>query len=207
MVVIDCTGMLCPRPLIEAKKAYNQASLGEIIQLVVDNETAATNITTYFSGNGVASSTTAEENGFKITVNKVETSQNTIATSNPAEYCTPVTNWDNKNKTVVAVSSNKMGEGDADLGTILIKGFFTALSESESLPSEVIFYNSGVLLLPQEAGIMTSLEKLQSNGVKITACGTCVDFYGIKEKLTIGTISNMFSILAALSAASKVIKP
>jgi len=207
MIVIDCSGMLCPRPLIEAKKAYNQASIGEQLQLVVDNETAATNITTYFSGNGVASSTTCEGNKYKIAVKKVETNQNTIASSNPAEYCTPTIKIDKASNFVVAISSNKMGEGDSDLGAILIKGFFTALSESESLPSEVIFYNSGVLLLPQESGIMTSLEKLQSNGVKITACGTCVDFYGIKEKLTVGTISNMFSILASLSAASKVIKP
>lgn len=207
MIIIECSGMLCPRPLIEAKKAYNQASIGEQLQFVVDNETAATNITTYFSGNGLASTTTREGNKYKITVNKVETNQNTIASSNPADYCTPVLNLDKTSQMVMAVSSNKMGEGDSDLGAILIKGFFTALSESESLPSEVIFYNSGVLLLPQESGIMTSLEKLHSKGVKITACGTCIDFYGIKERLTIGTISNMFSILASLSAASKVIKP
>ena len=107
----------------------------------------------------------------------------------------------------MAISSNKMGEGDAELGTILMKGFFAALSESDPFPSEVIFYNSGVLLLLNDSGIMASLEKLKLMGVKITACGTCTDFYGIKDKLTIGTISNMFSILTSLNSASKVIKP
>ena len=204
MTVIDCSGMLCPRPLIEAKKAYTQASVGDSLLFIVDNETASNNLNTFFSGNGVASTTTTEGNKYKITVLKSELTQNTIALSNPAEFCIPTVK-DEQSPTVVVISSNKMGEGDSDLGAILIKGFFTALSEVEPLPSEVIFYNSGVLLLPQESGIMASLEKLRSNGVKITACGTCVDFYGIKEKLTIGTISNMFSILSSLNAASKII--
>lgn len=206
MTVIDCSGMLCPRPLIEAKKAYTQASVGDSILFIVDNETASNNLNTFFSGNGVASTITTEGNKYKITVLKSELTQNTIAVSNPAEFCIPTVK-DEQSPTVVVISSNKMGEGDSDLGAILIKGFFTALSEVEPLPSEVIFYNSGVLLLPQESGIMASLEKLRSNGVKITACGTCVDFYGIKEKLTIGTISNMFSILSSLNAASKIINP
>ncbi len=206
MTVIDCSGMLCPRPLIEAKKAYTQASVGDSLLFIVDNETASNNLNTFFSGNGVASTTTTEGNKYKITVLKSELTQNTIAVSNPAEFCIPTVK-DEQSPTVVVISSNKMGEGDSDLGAILIKGFFTALSEVEPLPSEVIFYNSGVLLLPQESGIMASLEKLRSNGVKITACGTCVDFYGIKEKLTIGTISNMFSILSSLNAASKIINP
>ncbi len=206
MTVIDCSGMLCPRPLIEAKKAYTQASVGDSLLFIVDNETASNNLNTFFSGNGVASTTTTEGNKYKITVIKSELTQNTIAVSNPAEFCIPTVK-DEQSPTVVVISSNKMGEGDSDLGAILIKGFFTALSEVEPLPSEVIFYNSGVLLLPQESGIMASLEKLRSNGVKITACGTCVDFYGIKEKLTIGTISNMFSILSSLNAASKIINP
>jgi selenium metabolism protein YedF len=206
MTVIDCSGMLCPRPLIEAKKAYTQASVGDSILFIVDNETASNNLNTFFSGNGVASTTTTEGNKYKITVLKSELTQNTIAVSNPAEFCIPTVK-DEQSTTVVVISSNKMGEGDSDLGAILIKGFFTALSEAAPLPSEVIFYNSGVLLLPQESGIMASLEKLRSNGVKITACGTCVDFYGIKEKLTIGTISNMFNILSSLNAASKIINP
>lgn len=206
MTVIDCSGMLCPRPLIEAKKAYTQASVGDSLLFIVDNETASNNLNTFFSGNGVASTTTTEGNKYKITVLKSELTQNTIAVSNPAEFCIPTVK-DEQSPTVVVISSNKMGEGDSDLGAILIKGFFTALSEAAPLPSEVIFYNSGVLLLPQESGIMASLEKLRSNGVKITACGTCVDFYGIKEKLTIGTISNMFSILSSLNAASKIINP
>ena len=206
MTVIDCSGMLCPRPLIEAKKAYTQASVGDSLLFIVDNETASNNLNTFFSGNSVVATTTAEGNKYKITVIKSELTQNTIAVSNPAEFCIPTVK-DEQSPTVVVISSNKMGEGDSDLGAILIKGFFTALSEVEPLPSEVIFYNSGVLLLPQESGIMASLEKLRSNGVKITACGTCVDFYGIKEKLTIGTISNMFSILSSLNAASKIINP
>ncbi len=174
MTVIDCSGMLCPRPLIEAKKAYNNASVGDTLLFIVDNETASNNLNTFFSGNGVASTTTTEGNKYKITVLKSELTQNTIAVSNPAEFCIPTVK-DEQSPTVVVISSNKMGEGDSDLGAILIKGFFTALSEVEPLPSEVIFYNSGVLLLPQESGIMASLEKLRSNGVKITACGTCVE--------------------------------
>lgn len=207
MTVIDCSGMLCPMPLIQAKKAYNQAAVGEQLLFIVDNETASTNLTAYFYGNGVVSNTKAEGSCYKITVIKIDSPQNTIATTNPAEYCTPAIKVAKSANVVVLISSDKMGEGDPDLGSILMKGFFAALAESEPLPSEIIFYNSGVLLLPREAGISEPLEKLQSSGVNITVCGTCVDFYGIKETLTLGTISNMFSILTSLNAASKIIKP
>ena len=207
MTIIDCSGMLCPLPLIEAKKAFNQAQTGDQLVFIVDNETAATNLNTYFSGNGVLSSTIAEGNRYKIAVTKCESTQDTISVSNPEAFCSTDQPLAIMGNIVVAISSNKMGEGDAELGTILMKGFFAALSDSEPFPSEVIFYNSGVLLLLNDSGIMSSLEKLKLIGVKITACGTCTDFYGIKDRLTIGTISNMFSILTSLNSASKVIKP
>ncbi len=206
MTTIDCSGMLCPRPLIEAKKAYNQAPFGEQLSFIVDNKTAANNLNTYFSGNGVQSTTITEHNKHVITVTKSESTNDTIITSNPAEFCVIETPTAKIGSMVVAISSNKMGEGDAELGTILMKGFFAALSEYETMPSEVIFYNSGVLLLVSDSGIITYLEKMKLMGVRITACGTCTDFYGIKD-IAIGTISNMFSILSSLSSASKVIKP
>lgn len=207
MITLDCKGLLCPRPLIEAKKAFTQASTGEVITVIVDNDTAVFNLTSFFSGNGVESQTRKEGGIHFVTVTKGESQHTTVANSTPEEYCQVPEQKPLLEKTVVVIASDKMGEGNPELGEILMKGFFVALAEAESIPSELIFYNSGVLLTTKTSTIIPSLEQLRNKGVSITACGTCADFYGIKNDIKIATISNMYSIVTSINAAGKVIKP
>jgi selenium metabolism protein YedF len=207
MITVDCKGLLCPRPLIEAKKAFTQAPIGETLVIVVDNETAVFNLTSYFTGNGIESNTKMEGSLHLVTVTKGISQHDTLEKSRPEEYCQiPQENPQTEN-TVVLIASDKMGDGDPELGTILMKGFFVALAETETVPQEVIFYNSGVLLTTKHSAIIQSLEQLKAKGVQITACGTCADFYDIKRSIEIATISNMYSIVTAINLAKKVIRP
>jgi selenium metabolism protein YedF len=100
-----------------------------------------------------------------------------------------------------------MGEGDPQLGMILMKGFINALIEQPVLPTHLIFYNAGVLLTTVDSGVIHSLKSLEESGIEILVCGTCVDFYDIKAQRAVGKISNMFTITETMAKSGHVVKP
>lgn len=108
---------------------------------------------------------------------------------------------------LVAINSDQMGSGDKKLGQVLMKGFLYALTEQTNLPKTIILYNSAVLLINEGSEVLADLRALAAAGVKIYACGTCIDFYGIPPKLKVGTVTNMYRIVEMLSEAEKVIQP
>lgn len=95
-----------------------------------------------------------------------------------------------KNK-VILVSSDKLGEGDAQLGESVLETFFTILKQREELPHAIFCMNRGVFTLTDESFVSVHLKELEDNGVQILACKTCVDHYELVEKLSVGTISSM----------------
>ncbi len=116
-------------------------------------------------------------------------------------------NTDTERGTVVVLSSNTMGEGDEELGGILIKGFLYALTELDNLPRAIVMYNSGVKLAIDGTQVR-DLKTLEDHGVEILICGTCLDYYGIKGlELEVGQISNMYYIVETLHGAEKIIRP
>ena len=112
-----------------------------------------------------------------------------------------------RRNTVVVISSQCMGEGDPELGTALMKSYIYALSQQDQLPSTILFYNSGVKLACQDAPTLEDLKSLEAQGVEILACGTCLNFYGLSEKLQVGSVTNMYVIAEKMSQASLIIKP
>ena len=100
-----------------------------------------------------------------------------------------------------------MGEGDPELGTALMKSYIYALSQQDQLPSTILFYNSGVKLACQDAPTLEDLKSLEAQGVEILACGTCLNFYGLSEKLQAGSVTNMYVIAEKMSQASLIVKP
>lgn len=108
---------------------------------------------------------------------------------------------------VISISSDRMGSGADDLGSILIKGFINNIAKVSTLPKKIIFYNAGALLVTEGSPVLDSLKELEDKGVAILVCGTCADFFGIKEKVSVGEISNMPTIMESLSNASKIISP
>lgn len=112
----------------------------------------------------------------------------------------------NDNKPVILITSDKFGTGDDKLGTALMKSYLYALTENDVKPAKMFFINSGVKLTSSGTDVLESLNALKNSGVKIYSCGTCLDFYGLKEKLLIGEITNMYSIVENTNIASNVIK-
>jgi selenium metabolism protein YedF len=201
MQEVDGKGLLCPQPLILTRKALKNCLPGETLRIECDNRTAYQNIMTYLSDQSMTPKGTEVEGVFKIEV------VNQIGQKEAETVLTDIESMTCSSSYVVVVSSDKMGEGDPQLGTLLLKGFLNALIEQPQLPASLVFYNSGVKMTIQDSGVITSLQALEERGVEILVCGTCVEFYGIKDQMMVGKISNMFTITETMAKTGHVVKP
>lgn len=112
-----------------------------------------------------------------------------------------------KKHTIVVVSSDRMGSGNDELGKVLVKGFIFAVTQLDELPEQMLFYNGGAVLTCEGADTLEDLKSLEAQGVEILTCGTCLDYYGLKEKLQVGSVTNMYAIVEAMNRADKIIRP
>lgn len=195
MKKINALGDKCPIPVIKAKNALKDMEINEELIIEVDNFIATENL-----------SKLSEEYGYEKHINKINDEHYEVKViKKEAEVNTSIKD-DDKNL-VIAVSSDKMGEGNDELGEVLLKGFIYAVTELDTLPKTILFYNGGAKVTSEGSKSIDDLKKLSENGVEILTCGTCMDYYNIKDKLQVGGVTNMYTILEKLSKASKVIKP
>ena len=102
-----------------------------------------------------------------------------------------------KNGMVIVLSANVMGTGDEKLGTSLMKAFVFAVTKQDVLPETIVCYNTGAYLTCEGADTLEDMKILEAEGVNILTCGTCLDFYGIKDKLAVGSVTNMYEMFSA----------
>jgi len=105
----------------------------------------------------------------------------------------------------VLITSDCLGTGSEELGKILMKSFLNTLWNHKPRPGKILFINGGVLLTTEGSEVLETLELLEKEGVEIFSCGTCLAFYGIKDKLRIGKITNMPYIVDSLLSAARVV--
>lgn len=201
MVTVNAMGDNCPIPVIKTKKAMQALTGPETIEVLVDNEIAVQNVTKMASSaGGAVSSEKLGDAQFKITIQ-----MEGAAAQDAAEdvVCAP----DARDNTVVVVSSDRMGIGNDELGKVLMKGFIFAVTQLDTLPKTMLFYNGGVTLTAEGSDSLEDLKSLEAQGVEIMTCGTCLDYYGLKEKLAVGSVTNMYSIVETMAKAGKIIRP
>ena len=201
MKTVDARGMVCPRPLILAKKALNGLAAGGTVQLIVDNETSKQNVERFCKDNGVE--VTVVRNGGVFTMTMKKLKKEAVAADEKA-YCAlePA-----KKPHVVVFRSDTMGNGPAELGQILLKAFVNTLKEVTPLPGHLVFYNTGVNLVVEGSALIGPFSELETMGIKILACGTCLDYFNLKGKLKVGAVSNMYTILETITNAGHVVTP
>lgn len=204
--LVNAMGDACPIPVVKTKNAIKEiGSEGGVVETLVDNEIAVQNLTKMANQKGyeVASEKIAD-NQFKVTMTIPAGAVADSAQAAEEEVCIPDTR---KKNTVVVVASDKMGSGDDDLGSLLIKGFVYAVSQQDELPGAMIFYNGGAKLTVEGAATLEDLKSLEAQGVKIMTCGTCLQHYGIKDQLAVGVVSNMYEIVETMNSATLIIRP
>ena len=205
---VDARGMACPLPVVNAKKASEEMTEGGVLTVLVDNEIAVQNLTKFAASRGFQSS--AEKKGekdFAVTFQIPEKDAQT-AVSQPTASSEPPCAPDSKKHGLVAVlSANTMGNGEEQLGKILMKSFIFALTKQDQLPETILCYNSGAYLTCEGSDSLEDLKSLEAEGVKILTCGTCLNFYGITDKLQVGEVTNMYVIAEKMTQADLIVQP
>ena len=191
MIKVNAIGEICPKPVIMTKKALKEIESG-VVEVSVDNQTSKENVEKMAKEMGHTFETKEEGNVFVITITKAGEKQEKSS---------------EEENIVISIGSDKMGEGEDELGKILIKGFIYALTEAETLPKTVLLYNKGVLLASTFEDTVKDLKVLEERGVEILSCGTCANFYHVQDQIKVGTLTNMYTILERQMKATKVIKP
>jgi selenium metabolism protein YedF len=191
MNTIDCKGLECPQPVINVKKYFDTIKEGSA-EVILDNEVAKNNVSKLAQSCGFKYETHEKDGIYSINITKnADTVKlNDEISSNP----------------VIVVSTDKLGVGDDKLGAILMKSYLYALSESDTLPTDILFLNGGVKLTTSDSTCIETIKSIKAKGVNIMSCGTCLDFYHLKEKLAVGEITNMYTIVEKMNTSNNCIK-
>ncbi|BBK62585.1 hypothetical protein A9CBEGH2_15250 [Amedibacterium intestinale] len=196
--IIDARGKQCPIPVILAKDAMKEE---KAVEIVVDNEIAVQNLMKLAKQKNYQMHSEKKEDVFVVNLTKEEEQSENII-EEPV-----VCQKDTLSKKIVVISSEVMGQGDDVLGNVLMKGFIYALTQMDVLPSCVIFYNGGLKLACKGSAVLEDLKTLESLGVEILSCGTCLSHYGLVDEVAIGQVTNMYEIVERQMLASGVIRP
>ena len=213
MITLDEKGKNCPIPVIDTIKAIEALSEPDSIEVHVDNEVAVQNLLRMATNKGHnASSSQLNNSEYVVTINVEDPDAKTSSDSSgtvpsPDAISTCIDCTDSQGTTLVVISSDTMGNGDEDLGKILIKGYIFALTQLDKLPNVMIFYNGGAKLTVEGSASIDDLKSLEAQGVKIFTCGTCLNHFGITDKLNVGSVTNMYDIANQMATATKIIKP
>ena len=210
MITVDAMGDACPIPVIKTKKALAELNGSGELEVFVDNEIAVQNVSKMAANaGGDVASEQISEGKYRVAIRlagegtTVERDTEEKAEEKQAEK----TAGKEKKHTIVVVSSDRMGSGNDELGKVLIKGFIFAVTQLDELPEQMLFYNGGAVLTCEGADTLEDLKNLEAQGVEILTCGTCLDYYGLKEKLQVGSVTNMYAIVEAMNRADKIIRP
>lgn len=201
-ILIDALGQQCPIPVVKAMKALEQMAEPGTLEVLVDNEIAVQNLSRFAESKGLrAVSQKLEEKKFSVKMAVADPA------AVPAAEEAPACASDVRGDFVVAIGSDKMGSGDDELGTTLMKGFLYAVSQQERLPQAILFYNGGAKLTVEGSVSVEDLRSMEAQGVEILTCGTCLNFFGLADKLAVGSVTNMYVIVEKLTGAAKVVRP
>ena len=192
MDILDMRGKPCPIPVVKAKRALEHPETTGVAVLV-DNLIAVQNLEKMAVGTGYDVSYTERNGDHCVTLSK-------RGEATPLRPVPIRATGD-----TLLIGTDRLGQGDDDLGKILLKGFLFSLTEIASPPSTVILLNSGVHLAAKGSNMVDDLQTLVAVGTEIMVCGTCAQFYGIQDSLAVGTIRDMMEIATALSEADKVV--
>jgi selenium metabolism protein YedF len=194
---VDARGLACPQPVLETRKAMVRPEV-ETIRVLVDNAAARENV-----------SRMATTMGWVVCVERdaepeIALLLTRVTAPGPAPSTAPAAGGAG---VVVLFAAEHFGAGEAELGALLMRAFVKTLREVKPLPAALIFINGGVRLTTAGSALIPDIRLLEETGARVLSCGTCLDFYRLKEKLEVGVVSNMFEIASLLVSADRVVRP
>lgn len=208
--IIDARGLACPQPVILTKKALEKY---DELTVRVDNIAAVENVKRLAKSQGCRVTVEDEkdktwnlhllrESGTKVSQESLEPPEIICDVQEKVEGEPSISG-----PTVVLITSDCMGQGNEELGRLLMRGFFHTLPQLDKLPDSIILYNSGVKLTVKNSDVLEDLTQLAQAGVDILVCGTCVNYFNLMDQIGVGRISNMYDIAGAMTTAGRLVRP
>jgi selenium metabolism protein YedF len=189
--------MSCPSPVLETKKAMQKSPSGELL-ILVDNPASKENVRRFAESQGYRVDISEEKGAFQLRLQRTEgPRKESVGEERKVE---------GETQTVVFIESDSIGRDSEELGRILMRSFLHTLAEAEFKAAKIILVNSGVKLTCEGSEVLEDLHHLSGQGTEVLSCGTCLDYFGLKSKLLVGRISNMYEILSSLAQAGKVLR-
>lgn len=205
-IELNCQNLPCPQPVLKCKDCIDTRSPAQMT-VIVDNAAAKENVTRFLGTRGYAVTATETPQGAWKLQAVLESS---VGAQSGCEQCEVLSSEELRaldEKTVVLITTEVLGSGDDILGTRLMKNFLATLPELGSTLWRVVLLNGGVKLASDGHEALPELQKLESAGVDILVCGTCLDFFGLLERKAAGQTTNMLDVVTSLQLATKVIRP
>ncbi len=195
---IDCRGLNCPEPVLKTKEALMK-NPGARLEVIVDNETARENVLRFARKQGRTVQWKQKEDFYQIYISGSD--QTDKITANEGIISDKIAD----RRAVLLVTTDQLGQGSSELGNLLMRNFLYTLTKREDHPQALVFMNTGVKLCIDDSPVIDELTELQSKGVQILVCGTCLDYYQLKEQHRAGEVSNMYDISDLLFSGRQVI--
>ncbi|BAT71321.1 selenium metabolism protein YedF [Thermosulfidibacter takaii ABI70S6] len=192
-MVVDARGYPCPRPVLMTKEALEKIEEG-VVEVLVDNEASKENVKRFAERQGCDVEVREEGRCFRLIITKGYTCELPLK-EEKAET----------SDKVVLFLSDSMGE-ERELGQLLLRAFISTLKEASQKPSKLLFVNRGVFLTTEGSKVIDVLKELEGMGVEIYSCGTCLEYFGIKDKLKVGKVTNMYDTVENLLNADSVVR-
>jgi selenium metabolism protein YedF len=199
--VIDLSGLPCPAPVLETRKALADNGTSSI-QVIVDNAASCENVERAARNLGCEVDVRPRGEGrFELYIRKTgeflcpEEKDESVGLLDEPES-EPIT---------VLLTSERLGTGEELLGALLMKSFLKTLKDVTPRPTHLVFLNSAVKLTTGDSELVPDIQVLVEAGVTVLSCGTCLDYYNLKERLRVGAVTNMFDIVTLLVASAKTI--
>lgn len=199
---IDARGLACPQPVVLTHKAIASA---DEVTVIVDNDVAVANVSRFARSQGFAVEAAPRADGTWLELHRVGAPVDP-ANAEPLITCPVSAPPAAAGPVVVFVASDVLGRGADELGERLMGAFFHTIAEAGPRPDLLVFMNAGVKLVVEGARTVDDLRALAGQGVEVLACGACLSYYGLTERLAVGRVSNMYEIAKTLLEARKVVE-
>lgn len=193
--VVDCRGLACPEPVLRVKQALDALAEG-VVTVRVDASSSRDNVRRFAESQGATVRVEEEPGGgWLLTVAKgfaCPAAEPAVSPAPPAAG------------TAILVTADRIGP-EPELGRILLRAFLGTLGKAPVLPARLVFLNRGVLLTTDGSEDLDVLRELEAAGTEILSCGTCLDFFGRRDALRVGRVSNMYETVETLTSGHRVV--
>ncbi|HIA54855.1 MAG TPA: sulfurtransferase-like selenium metabolism protein YedF [Candidatus Melainabacteria bacterium] len=209
---LDLRGLMCPEPVLRTKKLLDQKPEGAV-EVLVDSDINVMNLTRLANSLGLSLHSKEKDGGYMVVISKKNESEagriphNHDVSQTASASGQKASSQKSANTSVVFIAKDTFGEGDRDFSVNLLNVFLQTILQAGHKPQAILLANTGVRLMDPDSSVRKVLDEFKEAGIEVLACGLCVEFYGLKEKIKAEQITNMYAICEYLFSADKVISP